>query len=176
MAWIYCVFFKDDQWLSAKETIEVFRFPSHNDSHCTFNDNSTAIAIAKVGIQVLMLNLFLMFGNVGNKSMGLSNLVDMQNNHYASKRQMSIWSMIMCWNEQVTERVPATEEFFRRRLLLQTSIGDYRHDYHLWIVLGRYHDNYHLQTMIVDYPDIKPPRHEYLVDFFWRTESHFALL
>ena len=72
----------------------------------------------------------------------------------------------MCWNEQVAERVPATEEFFRRRLLLQTSIGDYCHDYYLWIVLGRYHDNYHLQTMIGDYPDIKPPRHEYLVDFF----------
>ena len=104
-------------------------------------------------LQVLMLNLDLMFGEVGNKSKGLSNLVDMQNNHNASKRQMLIWSMIMCWNEQVTERVPATEEFFRRRLLLQTSIG---HDYHLWIVLGRYHDNYHLQTMIGDYPDIKP--------------------
>ena len=42
-----CIF--DDRWLSAKETIEVFRFPSHNDSHCTFNNNSTAIAIAKVG-------------------------------------------------------------------------------------------------------------------------------
>ena len=51
-----------------------------------------------------------------------------EDNFYDLKTISMTWSMnmrmmTMMMMPQVTERVPASEEFFRRRMLLQTDLG-----------------------------------------------------
>ena len=154
----------------------MFRFPSHNDSHCTFNDNSTAIAIAKVGYKFWCWIWIWCSGRL-----------------VTSPRVYLTWWICKititppkgkCWYDQWS--CVGTSRWQKEFLPLRNSSeGDFFYKPQLVIivmiiifeiVLRRYHDNYHLQTMIGDYPDILPPHCEYLVDFFWRTGSHFALL
>ena len=103
-------------------------------------------------LQVLMLNLDLMFVVVRNKSKGVSYLVDMQNNQDASKRQMLIWSYVGTsgWQKGFLPLRNSSEGdfFYKPQLVIIVMIIIFE------IVLRRYHDNYHLQTMIGDYPDI----------------------